>query len=85
MRIHLISIIVVGNDGATLNKLDKYVLILENQISKAEILQSLNYSFASATNDNNLLRAMFPDSSIAKSYEMPSTKLQYIIKLGISL
>ena len=28
---------------------------------------------------------MFPDSSIAKSYEMPSTKLQYIIKFGISL
>ena len=67
-----------------MNKPDKYVLIPENQVSKAEILQALNYSFASATNDN-LLRAMFPDSSIAKSYEMPSTKLQYIIRFGISL
>ena len=43
-----------------------------------------NNSFASAENDNNLLRVMFPDSSIAKSYEMPSTELQYLMKFGIS-
>ena len=81
--------IAVGNDGITLNKPDKYVLTPENQVSKAETLQALNYvdnnySFASAENDNNLLGDMFPDSSIAKSYKMPSTKLQYIIKFEIS-
>ena len=38
----------------------------------------------SAENDNNLLRAIFPKSGIAKSYELPSTKLQYIIEFKIS-
>ena len=81
--------IAVGNDDITLNKPDKYALTPENQVSKAETLQALNYvdnyySFASAENDNNLLGDMFPDSSIAKSYKMPSTKLQYIIKFEIS-
>ena len=79
----------VGDDGVTLNKPDKYVLTPEDQVIKAEILQVLNYvdnnySFGSAENNNNLLRAMVPDSSIAKSYEMSSTKLQYIIKFRIS-
>ena len=83
------SNIAVGDDGVRLNKPDKYVLAPEDQVIKAEILQALNYvdnnySFASAENDNNLLRAMFPNSSIAKSYEMSSTKLQYILKFGVS-
>lgn len=56
---------------------------------KAEILPGLNYfnnnySFTSAENDNNLSTEMFSYSSIAKSYEMSFTKLQYIIKFGIS-
>ena len=83
------STIAVGDDGVTLNKPDKYVLTPEDQVIKAEILQALSYvdnsySFASAENNNNLLRAMFPDLSIAKSYEISSTKLQYIIKFRIS-
>ena len=72
-----------------MNKPDKYVLTPEDQVIKAEILRALSYvdnsySFASAENNNNLLRAMFPDLSIAKSYEISSTKLQYTIKFRIS-
>ena len=78
--------IAVGYDGVTLNKPDKYLLTPEDQVIQAEILQALNYvdnnySFASA---EAFLRDMFPYSSIAKSYEMSSTKLQYIIKFGVS-
>ena len=78
------STIAVGDDGVTLNKPDKYVLTPENQVIKADILQALNsvdnnYSFASGENDNNLLSTIFLDSSIAKSYEMSSTKLQCLL------
>ena len=83
------STIAVADDGVTMNKPDKCVLTPEDQVIKAEIFQALNYvdhaySFASAENNNNLLRVMFPNSNIAKFYEMSSTKLQYIIKFGIS-
>ena len=82
------STIAVGNDDVALNKPEKHVLTPGDQVIKAEVLQELNYVgnnyfFASAENDNNFLRAMFPDSSIAKFYEMSSAKLQYIIEFGI--
>ena len=83
------SIIALVDDGATLNKPEKYVLAPADQVIKAEILQALNYvdknySFDLAEDDDNLLIVMFADSSIAKSHEMPSTKWQYIIKFRIS-
>ena len=79
------STITVGDDGVTLNKPDKYVLAPENQVIKADDLQALNYvdnnySFASGELDNNLLRTIFPDSSIAKSYAMSSTNCKTYLR-----
>ena len=50
------------------------VLSTEDQVIKAETIQALDYagsgySFASANNDNEKFRLMFPDSDIAKAYK----------------
>ena len=43
-----------------------------------------NYSYSSATGLNELLRTMFPDSDIAKKFQLSSTKMAYIIRFGLA-
>ena len=61
----------------------------EEEVTKAEILQALkvvssNYSFASTVDDGERFRLMFPNSPVAKKYQMSKTKVSYTIKHGIS-
>ena len=61
----------------------------QEKVMKAETLQALkvvssNYSFASACDDGDRFREMFPDSVIAKNYHQSKTKVNYTIKHGIS-
>ena len=56
---------------------------------KAETLQVLkvvssNYSFASTTDDGERFRLMYPDSPTAAKYQQSRTKVNYVIKHGIS-
>ena len=65
------------------------VLTHEDKVIKAETIQALdfiqsNYSFASAANDSEKFRIMFPDSEIAKSYSQGETKVKYVIQFGIA-
>ena len=43
-----------------------------------------NYFFNSSDNLAELFKAMFHDSSIAKNYQMKTTKLSYICNFGIA-
>ena len=61
----------------------------EDQVMKAETLQVLkvvssNYSFASTTDDGERFRLMYPDSPTAAKYQQSRTKVNYVIKHGIS-
>lgn len=61
----------------------------EEQVMKAETLQALkvvssNYSFASTTDDAERFRLMFPDLPTAVKYQQSRTKVNYVIKHGIS-
>ena len=56
---------------------------------KAETLQALkvvssNYSFSSTTDDAERFRLMFSDSLTAAKYQQSRTKVNYVIKHGIS-
>ena len=62
----------------------------EDKLIKVETIQALdfiqsNYSFASAANDSEEYRIMFPDTKIAKSYSQGETKVKYVIQFGIAL
>ena len=61
----------------------------EEKVVKAETLQALkfvssNYSFASAADDGDRFRLIFPESKIAAKYQQSKTKINYVIKHGIS-
>ena len=61
----------------------------KDKVTKAEILQALkvvdaNASFASAADDGDRFREMFPDSNIAKKYKQGETKTKYCIEFGIA-
>jgi hypothetical protein len=61
----------------------------KDDVTKAEIMWTLktvmsNYSYNSATGLNELLQAMFPDSEIAKKFQLSSTKMAYIIRFGLA-
>ena len=65
------------------------VLSTEDQVIKAETIRALDYvgsgySFASANNDNEKFRLMFPDSTIAKAHKQIETKIAYVIQHGIA-
>ena len=65
------------------------MLSLEDQVLRAETLQSLdyvssNYSFASAKNDSDKFKMMFPDSKIAQTYYQSETKFKYVTQFGIA-
>ena len=69
--------------------LGQFVLTTEQQVFKAEIIQSLavvdsNHSFASSKDDGDRFRGMFPDSEIAKNYRLSDTKMEYVIQYGIA-
>ena len=69
--------------------LTRALLTLENQVLKAETLQALdyvssNYSFASAKNDSDKFKMMFPDSKIAQTYHQSETKIKYVTQFGIA-
>ena len=42
------------------------------------------HSFASAKDDSDRFKLMFPDSTIAKGYQQSDSKIQYVIKYGIA-
>ena len=59
-----------------------WVMSPEDKILKAEIVQALNYvesnySYHSASNDNEKFRLLFPDSQIAEGYSQSSTKIKW--------
>ena len=61
----------------------------KDDVTKAEIMWTLkavmsHYSYNSASDINILLQSMFPDSKIAKKFQLGSTKMTYIIKFGLS-
>lgn len=61
----------------------------KDDVTKAEIMWTLktvmsNYSYNSATGLNELFQAMFPDSEIAKKFQLSSTKMAYIIRFGLA-
>lgn len=56
--------------------------------TKAEILWALkvcdsNFSFSSCDNLDELFQAMFPDSAVARSFKMGSSKVSYLISQGM--
>ncbi|CAF0764829.1 unnamed protein product [Adineta ricciae] len=69
------------------NHKDK-LLSSEDQITKAEVLWSLNvaqkgFSYSSCNELNELFPLMFPDSSIAKKFSIQSDKMSYVISHGL--
>ena len=82
---------IIGDGGLELTAKEKQTILLTDvdKIKKAELLQALhmvekNISFASAKNDNERFRLMFPDSKIASSYEQGDTKVVYVIKYALA-
>ncbi|CAH0562798.1 unnamed protein product [Brassicogethes aeneus] len=66
-----------------------FVLTDAKQILKAEIIWCLkvcknNSSFASNNENNVIFQLMFPDSNIAKNYNMSETKCKYVIEFEIA-
>ena len=45
---------------------------------------SSHYSFASAKNDSDKFKMMFPDSKIAQTYHQSETKIKYVTQFGIA-
>ena len=79
----------IAEDGKVTLSQNRLLLSPEDLVTKAEVLQALhivdkNHSFASAKEDSQRFRSMFPDSNIAKSYSMADTKVQYTVKFGIA-
>lgn len=67
----------------------KFILTIEEKIIKAEIVWALNcvknnFSFASNIGNANIFLTMFPDSEIAKQYNMSETKCKYIVQFAIA-
>ena len=54
-------------------------------ILRALTVVDTNYAFQSCRSDNNIYRRMFPDSEIAKNYEMSATKVMYIMRHGMAI
>ena len=59
------------------------------KVRRAEIMNALhtvdaNISFSSASGDNDRFRQMFPDSQVAKKYQMGETKMKYLVQFGIA-
>ena len=67
----------------------KFVLTKEENVIKAETLNTLhyveaNYSYSSVTKQSLLYKEMFPDSSIVQSFTSSASKNTYIVKYGFA-
>ena len=86
-----LQFVVKEKGTVSMESVDKSVILTtEEQKWKAKILRALNvvdknYSFESCKEDNMLYSKMFPDSEIAKNYEMSATKVIYLMKHGIAV
>ena len=63
-------------------------LSLEDQVTKSEILWSLNvaekgFSYNSCNELNDLFSSMFPDSAIATNFSIQSNKVSYVMSHGL--
>ena len=75
--------VIVDNE----QKLD--VLLNNSQKQKAEIIWALKVVCSSFSNNscfdvNQVFKSMFPDSEIAKSFQLGADKLKYVINFGIA-
>ena len=66
------------------------LVVTNSEEAKAEIRQALKsittgYSNKSCSDDGALFQTMFPDSKIAKSFQMVPTKLKYLANFRIAL
>ena len=64
-------------------------MLKDSQKQKAEIVWALKsvlsgYSNNSCADISKIFTCMFPDSKIAKSFELGATKLKYVINFGIA-
>ena len=79
-----------SNDSKISLGCNKNILLsTEDQVIRAVTLRALdcvqsNYSFASANNDNEKFKQMFPNSKIAQSYRQGEMKVKYVIQFGIA-
>ena len=65
------------------------LMLKDSQKQKAEIVWALKsvlsgYSNNSCADISKIFTCMFPDSKIAKSFELGATKLKYVINFGIA-
>jgi hypothetical protein len=63
--------------------------VQRQSVTTAEILWTLksvmsNYSYNSAAGLNDLFQIMFPDSDIAKRFQLGSTKMAYFFRFGLA-
>ena len=68
---------------------ENILISTENQVIHAETLKALdcvwsNYSFATANNNNEKFKQMFPDSKIFQSYKQGEMKIEYVMQVGIA-
>ena len=76
-----------SSTSATPSRIDKY--LVQEQAMKAEILWAFetvmsHSSFNSNKNKPRLFQTMFPDSDVAKQYQMKASKCKYLITYGIA-
>lgn len=80
----------IGDNSVNVNDENNvFKLTPQEEVIMAETVQALkvvssNYSFSSTTDDSDDFRRMFPDSVIAQKYHQSKTKVNYVIKHGIS-
>ena len=77
----------VPSDNIPVNKRPKSAYYITEQITKAEILWAMktihsHYSYNSCCNVTDIFSAMFPDSNIARSMSVGSTKIAYMVTYG---
>ena len=80
----------IGDNSVNVNDENNvFKLTPQEEVIMAETMQALkvvssDYSFSSTTDDSDDFRHMFPDSVIAQKYHQSKTKVNYVIKHGIS-
>ena len=77
------------NEPAVVSQPSIELMLKASQKQKAEIVWALKsflsgYSNNSCADTSKTFTCMFPDSKIAKSFELGATKLKYVINFGIA-
>ena len=77
------------NEPTVVNQPSIELMLKDSQMQKAEtvwVLKSVlsGYSNNSCADISKMFTCMFPDSKIAKSFELGATKLKYVINFGIA-